>query len=87
MTWSFVISAAVDGVGLAYMSEEHGADHLGSGAVVKLLDDWCQPYSGFFLRYPSRRNQPAALTALINTLHAAESTAVKWGFVDSKRNL
>jgi DNA-binding transcriptional LysR family regulator len=67
-----VISAAVDGVGLAYMSEEHGAEHLASGALVKVLEDWCQPYPGFFLYYPSRRNQPAALAALINTLRLTE---------------
>jgi DNA-binding transcriptional LysR family regulator len=67
-----VISAALDGVGLAYMSEEHGAEHLSSGALVKVLEDWCQPYPGFFLYYPSRRNQPAALAALINTLRITE---------------
>jgi DNA-binding transcriptional LysR family regulator len=67
-----VISAAVDGVGLAYMSGEHGAEYLASGALVKVLEDWCQPYPGFFLYYPSRRNQPAALAALINTLRITE---------------
>ena len=67
-----VTSAALDGVGLAYMSEEHGAEHLASGALVKVLEDWCQPYPGFFLYYPSRRNQPAALAALINTLRITE---------------
>jgi DNA-binding transcriptional LysR family regulator len=67
-----VISAAVGGIGLAYMSEEHGAEHLASGALVKVLEDWCQPYPGFFLYYPSRRNQPAALAALINTLRITE---------------
>jgi DNA-binding transcriptional LysR family regulator len=67
-----VTSAALDGVGLAYMSEEHGADHLASGALVKVLEDWCQPYPGFFLYYPSRRNQPAALAALIKTLRITE---------------
>jgi DNA-binding transcriptional LysR family regulator len=66
-----VISAALDGVGLAYMSEEHGAEHLASGALLKVLEDWCQPYPGFFLYYPSRRNQPAALAALINALRMA----------------
>ncbi|MGI9073568.1 MAG: LysR family transcriptional regulator, partial [Bryobacteraceae bacterium] len=45
---------------------------LASGAVVKVLEDWCQPYPGFFLYYPSRRNQPAALAALIHTLRLTE---------------
>ena len=71
-----VISAALDGVGLAYMSEEHGAEHLASGALVKVLEDWCHPYPGFFLYYPSRRNQPAALAALINTLRLTEYPAI-----------
>ena len=66
-----VIRAAVDGVGLAFMSEEHAAAHLASGAFVRVLDDWCAPYPGFFLYYPSRRQQPAALVALIDTLRLA----------------
>jgi DNA-binding transcriptional LysR family regulator len=63
-----VISAAVDGVGLAFMAEENAAQHLASGALVQVLEDWCQPYPGFFIYYPSRRQQPAALSALINAL-------------------
>jgi DNA-binding transcriptional LysR family regulator len=60
--------AAVDGVGLAFMSDEHAAPHLASGALVRVLEDWCPPFPGFFLYYPSRRQQPAALSALIDTL-------------------
>lgn len=33
---------------------------------------WCQPFPGFFLYYPSRRQQPAALAALIDTLRLGE---------------
>lgn len=63
-----VVRAAVDGVGLAFLSDELAAPHLDSGALIRVLDDWCAPYPGFFLYYPSRRQQPAALTALIETL-------------------
>jgi DNA-binding transcriptional LysR family regulator len=63
-----VICAALEGVGLAYMAEEKAAPHLARGALVRLLEDWCQPYPGFFLYYPSRRQQPAALSALIEVL-------------------
>lgn len=63
-----LIRAAIDGIGLAFMSEEHAAPHLATGALVRVLDDWCQPFPGFFLYYPSRRQQPAALSALISTL-------------------
>ena len=59
--------AAIDGVGFAFMSEEQAGPHLASGALVRVLEDWCPPFPGFFLYYPSRRQQPAALTALIDT--------------------
>lgn len=60
--------AALDGIGLAYMSEEHAAQYLASGDLVRVLESWCQPFPGFFLYYPSRRQQPPALSALIDTL-------------------
>jgi DNA-binding transcriptional LysR family regulator len=63
-----VIRAAIDGVGLAFLGEELAAPHLASGALVRVLESWCQPFPGFFLYYPSRRQQPAALSALINAL-------------------
>jgi DNA-binding transcriptional LysR family regulator len=64
--------AAIDGVGLAFMSEEQAAPHLASGVLLRVLEDWCPPFPGFFLYYPSRRQQPAALTALIETLRLKE---------------
>jgi DNA-binding transcriptional LysR family regulator len=64
--------AAMDGVGLAFMSDEQAAPHLASGALLPVLEDWCPPFPGFFLYYPSRRQQPAALTALIDTLRFKE---------------
>jgi DNA-binding transcriptional LysR family regulator len=63
-----MIRAAIDGVGLAFMLEEQSAPHLASGGLVRVLEDWCPPFAGYFLYYPSRRQQPAALSALIETL-------------------
>jgi DNA-binding transcriptional LysR family regulator len=63
-----VIRAATEGVGLAYMSEELAAPHLANGSLVRVLEAWCQPFPGFFLYYPSRRQQPPALSALIEAL-------------------
>jgi len=63
-----VIRAAIDGVGLAFVGEELVAPQLASGALVRVLEDWCQPFPGFYLYYPSRRQIPAALSALIDTL-------------------
>jgi DNA-binding transcriptional LysR family regulator len=63
-----MIQAAIDGAGLAFMLEEHAAPHLANGALVRVLEDWCPPFAGYFLYYPSRRQQPTALLALIETL-------------------
>src|SRR5258708_11170986 len=63
-----MVRAAIDGVGLAFVSDDRTTHHVASGALVRVLEDWCPPFPGFFLYYPSRRQQPAALSALIDTL-------------------
>jgi DNA-binding transcriptional LysR family regulator len=63
-----LIRAAIDGVGLTFLMEEHAAPYLASGQLVRVLEDWCEPFAGYFLYYPSRRQQPAALSALIEML-------------------
>ena len=68
-----VIQAALDGAGLAWVAEDRVTEHLASGALVRVLEDWCPPFPGFFLYYPSRRQRPAALSALIDTLRLEES--------------
>jgi DNA-binding transcriptional LysR family regulator len=62
-----VIQAAIDGAGLAWLAEDRVAEHLSSGALIRVLEDWCPPFPGFFLYYPSRKQQPAALAAVIET--------------------
>jgi len=63
-----VLRAALDGVGLAFVAEQHAEPHLTNGTFVRVLQDWCPPFPGYFLYYPSRRLQPVALSALIETL-------------------
>ena len=63
-----VVRAALDGVGLAFLGDDRAAPYVADGTLVRVLEDWCPPFPGFFLYYPSRRQQPAALSALINTL-------------------
>lgn len=63
-----VLRAALDGVGLAFVAETDVSDYLAEGTLLRVLQDWCQPYPGFFLYYPSRRQQTASLTALISVL-------------------
>ena len=63
-----MLRAAVDGVGLAFTTVEHAGDQLASRKLRRVLEDWCPPFPGFYLYYPGRRQLPAALSALIETL-------------------
>jgi DNA-binding transcriptional LysR family regulator len=65
---NLMIQAAVNGVGLGLAFEEQVAELIMKRRLIRVLEDWCPPFPGFFLYYPSRHNQPAALTALINAL-------------------
>jgi DNA-binding transcriptional LysR family regulator len=65
-----VIQGALEGLGLAFMAEHDVAPYLADGRLVRMLQDWCQPYPGFFIYYPSRRQQTAALTALVSVLRS-----------------
>lgn len=63
-----VIRGAMEGVGLAFMAEQEINAELAEGRLIRVLQDWCQPYPGFFLYYPSRRQQRAALSAVVSVL-------------------
>ncbi len=63
-----VIKAVLDGVGIGTAMEDSLKDMIADGHLIQVLRDWCPTFPGYFLYYPSRRNQPAALAALINTL-------------------
>jgi DNA-binding transcriptional LysR family regulator len=66
------VRAACDGIGLVWTLEHYAAPFLSSRKLVRVLEDWCAPFPGYFLYYPSRRQQPAALSALIKTLRLRE---------------
>src|ERR1700722_8094178 len=63
-----VIQAVLDGAGIGTAMEDTLAGLIAEGRLVQVLRDWCPSFPGYFLYYPSRRNQPAALAALIDTL-------------------
>jgi DNA-binding transcriptional LysR family regulator len=67
-----VIRAVLDGVGIGTSMEDTIADLIAEGRLVQVLRDWCPSFPGYFLYYPSRRNQPAALSALISVLRLSE---------------
>jgi DNA-binding transcriptional LysR family regulator len=67
-----VIQAVLNGVGIGTAMEDTLAEMIAKGRLVQVLRDWCPSFPGYFLYYPSRRNQPAALAALIAALRLSE---------------
>lgn len=63
-----VIDTVLQGIGLGIALEEVLSPHIKQHRLVQVLQDWCPTFPGFFLYYPSRRHQPAALAALISSL-------------------
>ncbi len=63
-----MLAAALAGLGLAYLPEDEVLPHLASGALVRVLEDWCPPYPGYHLYYPSRRQPTPAFTLLLDAL-------------------
>ena len=63
-----VAQAVLSGIGVGAVLEESVKELILKGKLKQVLQDWCPVFPGFFLYYPSRRNQPGALAALIHTL-------------------
>jgi DNA-binding transcriptional LysR family regulator len=63
-----MVRAALDGVGIVFAFEEQVAPLLAKRRLVRVLEDWCPPFPGYFIYYPSRRHQPPGLSALIDAL-------------------
>jgi DNA-binding transcriptional LysR family regulator len=67
-----VIQAVLNGVGIGTAMENTLKDLIEKRRLKQVLRDWCPTFPGYFLYYPSRRNQPAALAALIDTLRTSD---------------
>jgi DNA-binding transcriptional LysR family regulator len=63
-----MLDAAVAGHGIAFVIEDQAADLLGKGALVRVLEDWCEPFDGYYLYYPSRRQPSPAFGLLLEAL-------------------
>ncbi len=67
-TGSALLTAALAGLGLAYLPEDTVSPYLASGKLVRVLADWCEPFSGYHLYYPSRRQHSAAFAMVLGAL-------------------
>lgn len=62
------MQSALDGLGLAYMPEDQVLPHVREGRLLRVLEDWCPPFPGYHLYYPSRRHFSPALSVLVDAL-------------------
>ena len=67
-TTAQMLNAAVAGLGLAYVPEGLAQPHLENERLKRVLEDWCLPYSGYHLYYPSRRQATPAFSLLVAAL-------------------
>jgi len=63
-----MLSAALSGFGLAYLPEDVAQPYLARKRLKRVLEDWCQPFSGYHLYYPSRRQPSAAFALMVDAL-------------------
>ncbi|HTO60837.1 MAG TPA: LysR substrate-binding domain-containing protein, partial [Bradyrhizobium sp.] len=63
-----ILNAALAGFGLGYVPEGLVQPHLAKGRLVRVLEDWCPPYSGYHLYYPSRRQSSPAFALVVDAL-------------------
>jgi DNA-binding transcriptional LysR family regulator len=62
------LEAAVAGLGLAYVPEDIARPPIAAGRLVELLADWCPPFPGYHLYYPSRRQMAPAFALIVEAL-------------------
>jgi DNA-binding transcriptional LysR family regulator len=63
-----IVTAAVAGFGLACLPEDHFGEAFAEGRLVRVLEDWCPPFPGYHLYYPSRRQITPAFALLVEAL-------------------
>ena len=65
-----LIDAALHGAGMAMVMEDMVAPFIADGRLVRVLEDWSPPFSGYHLYYPNRRHHSLAFAALLEELRA-----------------
>ena len=63
-----IVDAALAGHGLIHLIEDRVMPHIAEGSLIRVLEDWCDPFDGYYLYYPSRRLPSAAFGLLLDAL-------------------
>ena len=63
-----MVDAALRGLGIAFLPEQEFAPHIEDGGLIRVLEDWCEPFAGYYLYYPSRRQPSPAFSLVVDAL-------------------
>jgi DNA-binding transcriptional LysR family regulator len=69
----FCLQAALDGIGIAFPTDQLSAPYIAAGRLVPLLEKWSASFPGFYLCYPAQRQMAPALRAFIDAVRAAKA--------------
>ncbi|CAM3575778.1 HTH-type transcriptional regulator PgrR [Klebsiella spallanzanii] len=67
-TSEHVVDAALAGLGIAFLPEEEFGTHLQEGKLIRVLKEWCRPFPGYYLYYPSRKQPSPAFSLVVDAL-------------------
>lgn len=67
-TTPHITDAALGGTGIAYLPEAEFAPHIEEGRLTRVLEQWCPPFSGYHLYYPSRKQSSPAFSIVVEAL-------------------
>lgn len=63
-----IVDAALAGLGIAFLPEEEFGVHIKEGKLVRILEQWCKPFPGYYFYYPSRKQPSPAFSLVIEAL-------------------
>jgi DNA-binding transcriptional LysR family regulator len=72
-----MVDAALAGLGIAFLPKEEFAPHIEEGRLERVLEDWCPPFPGYYLYYPSRRQPSPAFSLVVNALRVSPPPSPK----------
>lgn len=67
-TSEHVVDATLAGLGIAFLPEEEFGNHLHEGKLIRVLEEWCRPFPGYYLYYPSRKQSSPAFSLVVDAL-------------------
>lgn len=70
-TSEHIVDAALAGLGIAFLPEEEFKTHIEDGRLVRVLEQWCKPFPGYYLYYPSRKQPSPAFSLVVDALRVS----------------